>query len=662
MSTRTHHADVVFRVAARQALTTASSGTPGVDTSWRRCLREFNLDPERTYQPTVLDPSNLRARQAEHGDLIEIARAEMESLYQQISGSGYALLLADADGVILAETVDPTLQPMFRRAGLLAGADWSERREGTNGIGTCATESRPLTIHQTDHFRTSHIGLTCSAAPIHDPQGRVIAVLDASSVGSKSSRDSQVHTVALVNASARLIEKCLFLRRHSRDAVLRFHYRPEFVELLHDGAIAVAANGTIVAADLAGIGLLGAKHRAELIGRAIDDVFDTGFEELRDAAVSGRRAIWELRDRQSGNRYYARLGSTGEAGRRAPVTVTAPALVRIAPRGADAPLTLDSLTGDDPQMQRSVYAARRVADTGMSVLLSGPTGSGKEVLARAMHLASSRAHRAFIAVNCGAIPETLIESELFGYAPGAFTGARRQGLRGRLEQSSGGTLFLDEIGDMPLSLQTRLLRVLEEREVLPLAAETPIKVDLRVIAASHRNLREMVARGDFREDLFYRINGLTIELPPLAQRADLEALVRSCIALETPGDQPAAIERDALQRLLAYPWPGNIRELRNTLRGALVMGDGRTVRLGDLPPHLHDAREPGSPSRHAAPAAAPIASTSLLADAERGALIAAIQEAHGNMSRVASALGISRNTLYRKLKRHSISAHALRSE
>ncbi len=334
-------------------------------------------------------------------------------------------------------------------------------------------------------------------------------------------------------------------------------------------------------------------------------------------------------------------------------------------------LTLEELAGEDSQMQRNIRCAHRICDTNVSVLIQGPTGSGKEAFAHAIHLASRRAGRPFVAVNCAAIPETLIESELFGYKSGAFTGARREGLRGRIVQSSGGTLFLDEIGDMPLALQSRLLRVLEEREVLPLGSEGAIAVDLHVLAASHRNLREMIARGAFREDLYYRLNGITLELPALRARSDKERLIQHALAAETGNGRPAAIERDALQRLLAYSWPGNIRELRNVIRTALAICDGGVVRALDLPGEIRDDEPPHGqradamsaslgisvPASGADPDAAggPSApSHNRLQAAERAALVSAIEELHGNMSRVAEELGVSRNTLYRKIKRHGI--------
>ena len=306
------------------------------------------------------------------------------------------------------------------------------------------------------------------------------------------------------------------------------------------------------------------------------------------------------------------------------------------------PLSLEQLAGEDPQMLRNVRVAHRVADSNVAVLIQGPTGSGKEAFAHAMHLASRRGARPFVAVNCAAIPETLIESELFGYKPGAFTGARKEGMRGKILRSSGGTLFLDEIGDMPLALQTRLLRVFEEQEIVPLGSETPIKVELHVLAASHRHLREMIARGAFREDLYYRLNGITLELPALAERVDRERVIHRALAAETVDGRPAAIEMDALRHLLAYPWPGNIRELRNVIRTALAICDGGVVRALDLP---REIRETG---RDVGWSANPLHA------AERETLSRAIEEWHGNMTRTALHLGISRNTLYRKLKRHGI--------
>jgi sigma-54 dependent transcriptional regulator, acetoin dehydrogenase operon transcriptional activator AcoR len=662
------HAEDVLR----QVNGTPRPGRDALDTaigsSWTRCVNEYRLDPSRMYAPTVLDGGCLKDRQAQHDELVAIADAEMESLYDQISGSGYALLLTDASGIILCEKLDPAMRKSFRSAGLLMGADWSEQHEGTNGIGTCIAENRAVTVHRADHFRSRHIGLSCTGAPVRDPSGGLIAVLDASTVGSFDTRASQMHTMALVNLSANLIEKCLFLRRHQKVSVLRFHSRPELVNLLHDGALALAEDGTVLAVDETATRLLGAQHRRDLVGRPLSEIFDVKIEELMGSTSAARQAIWPVRDLRRGRRYFVSLHDGRQRAslpeplhtRYERATVQVPALP--GPQG----MSLEDVAGSDPQMLRNVRSARRIANSGVSVLIQGATGSGKEAFARALHLASGRAQQPFVAVNCAAIPETLIESELFGYKSGAFTGARKEGMKGKVLQSSGGTLFLDEIGDMPLMLQTRLLRVLEEHEIVPLGAEAPIKVDLRVICASHRKLREMIERGEFREDLYYRLNGITLELPTLAERADKEALIRRYLAAEA-GDQPAAIEPAAFDRLMAYGWPGNIRELRNVIRTALAICEGGIVRLLDLPREIRDSSVAPAPISIQPMSAmvmplAPERPANPLEAAERDALLRAIEQHRWNMSHTANALGMSRNTLYRKIKHHGIPVATARRE
>lgn len=326
-------------------------------------------------------------------------------------------------------------------------------------------------------------------------------------------------------------------------------------------------------------------------------------------------------------------------------------------------LTLEELAGEDARMLRYARNGHRIADSNVALLIQGPTGSGKEAFAHAIHLASRRAGRAFVAVNCAAIPETLIESELFGYKSGAFTGAHREGMRGKIAQSSGGTLFLDEIGDMPLALQSRLLRVLEAHEVVPLGSERAVPIELHVISATQWSLRELIVRGAFREDLYYRLNGITIELPALRERADKESLIRRVLAAEAGNSRPAAIERPALDLLLGYPWPGNIRELRNVIRTALVLCEGGVLRTIDLPREVREPARAGGSEAAAGPAtvrstegnaaeADPLANP--LEAAERVALLRVLDECHGNMTRVASRLGMSRSTLYRRIRRLEI--------
>jgi transcriptional regulator of acetoin/glycerol metabolism len=662
-----HAATVVGFVHGAAGTAAETTISTAIAASWRRCMIDYALDPALDQEPFVLDGHTLKEYRSRHEYLIQVASAEIDWLYDHIAMSGCALLLTDAGGIVLYEKADPTILETFRMAGLQLGADWSELRQGTNGMGTCIAENRPIIVHREEHFRSCHIGLSCTAAPIHDPDGSLVAVLDASTLNAQGTRETQTHVMALVHLSAKLIEKCLFLRHFQRSSVLRFHARPEFVNLQHDGALALASDATVIAADEMALRLLGVGQRRELIGRRVDEIFDMRADEMMDPVSPSAAGLWPVRDALLGRRYFASLSneSTDEAFSKYRMrSPRGPDVLQLTPPQATKDLlTLEDLAGEDPQMLRIVRSARRVAASAVSVMIQGATGTGKELFARALHAASSRAP--FIALNCAAIPESLIESELFGYKSGAFTGARREGMKGTILQASGGTLFLDEIGDMPLALQTRLLRVLEEHEVVPLGGDKPMKVDLRVVCASHQNLRSMITRGQFREDLYYRLNGITLELPRLADRTDKEQLIRRLLSAETNDGRPVAIEMDAFQRLLDYDWPGNIRELRNVIRTALAICDGGVVRLRDLPSEVRigiarDTRgEPQPTGPEVDPDNPYDGHLSPIEAAERQALVKAIRQTEGNMARAATVLQVSRSTLYRRCRRLRITHRVL---
>ena len=629
-----------FSRHAQQVLTVAHgrdpSSDPSIARSWLRCLEDYHLDPAQTIAPTVLEHGRLLESRERLQQVLHIAGSEMNSLHQQLSGAGHAVLLTDARGVILNCVTAPSERKIFERAGLWLGADWSEACEGTNGIGTCLVERQSLTIHRDEHFRGRHTGLTCSASPVFDPHGDLLAVLDVSSAREAVSRQSQFHTMALVNLSAKMIESCYFLRHFEHHWLLRFHLQAESVGLFSEGLLAFDGEGRICAVNQSALNLLG-QLRGHLLGQPVEAFFECSLDQLLGRASANATASWPLRTRD-GRHLFAAL--RGQA-RSAPAPVAKPVVVE-RPR-------LPGICLGDPALQQDFSKALRVFERDVPLLINGETGSGKEAFAKAVHLASQRADKAFVALNCAAIPESLIESELFGYRGGSFTGARKEGMQGKLQQADGGMLFLDEIGDMPLALQTRLLRVLEDRLVVPLGGE-PQAVNVRIISATHRNLLERVQDGSFREDLYYRLNGLEVGLPPLRERSDKSQLLDFLLAQEANGES-VSLDPAARGALLAFAWPGNVRQLRTVLRTLVALCDEGRVGLEDLPVQIRQARPV------AAAQAKPVESP--LEDAERLALLTALQQQRWHMTHTAEQLGVSRNTLYRKLRRHGIARHTL---
>ena len=632
------HAQQVLTVTQGKARLQGPGSDPSIARSWLRCLEDYHLDPAMAMAPTVLEHGHILESRERLRQVLQIAGAEMNSLHQQLSGAGHAVLLTDARGIILNCITAPTERTTFERAGLWLGADWSEAREGTNGIGTCLVERQPLTIHQDEHFRGRHTGLTCSASPVFDPQGELLAVLDVSSARQEVSRQSQFHTMAMVNLSARMIESCYFLRHFENQWLLRFHLQAESLGLFSEGLLAFDGEGRVCAVNQSALNLLG-HVRGGLLGKTVETFFDCSLDDLLGRASSLVSTSWPLRTRD-GRSLFASLRGQPRA---IPQPVQAhPAAPSVRPAAGICLV--------DPALQTDFRRALRVFERDVALLINGETGSGKEAFAKAVHQASGRADKAFVALNCASIPESLIESELFGYRGGSFTGARKEGMRGKLQQADGGTLLLDEIGDMPLALQTRLLRVLEDRMVVPIGGE-PQPVNVRIISATHRNLLDRVEDGSFREDLYYRLNGLEVALPALRERSDKSDLLDFVLA-EEAGEHPVLLESAARQALLGFAWPGNVRQLRNVLRTLVALSEDGRIGLADLPAVIRL-------NRPAAKAAAPMeAPERPLEDAERKALLAVLEQQRWHMTHVAAELGVSRNTLYRKLRKHGIARGA----
>ena len=601
-------------VLERRLMTPVDLLSPEIAASWTRCL-EHGLDPGHPPQINQIGDAELRREREAAGVLRPLVLAEMETLYDQISGSNFMIAFALTNGIILDTIADRTFNPTARTTNIQPGGLWSELGCGTNALGSAVATQRAITVHGGEHFFSRYGKLTCTAAPVFGPDGTVAGVLDASS--DCSSR--QQHTRALVSMAATQIENGLF-REHHRGAILvAFHNRAEYLHTLSAGLMALDAEGVVLNMNLrARLFLQGLPTEA---GRKFRDIFRTGFGEFIDAGKQDQRV--RLQDRV-GSVFVASI----ETLQRLTTAVTAPAMR--APQAKPAA----SFVALDPIVVKAMRDVEAAARRRLPILIRGETGTGKEQLARHAHANSGR-RGAFVPVNCAALPESLIEAELFGHAEGAFTGARRGGAAGLVAQADHGTLFLDEIGDMPLPLQTVLLRLLDDWMVRPVGGGSTRAVDVLLIAATNVDLADHVAQGRFRADLYYRLDTIEAILPPLRERQDFAAIVTHLLKSISPGTE---IEDGALSILAAQTWPGNIRELRNLLT---------RLTLTEAAGLLRQASVEACIGRAAPPAAR-------LKDQTTEHIVTVHRDLGGNLSAAARRLGVSRNTVYRALARQKL--------
>ncbi len=607
--------------------------------SWQRSHRAGLAPSGRMAGAPHASAAQLTRAMQRQYELLSHAEPVMDYIAQHVAGTHSLIILADAQGMLLRTLGDESFASRAERVALRPGAQWAEQYRGTNGIGTALAEAQPVVVHGGEHYLARNGFLTCSAAPVIDPAGRLMGVFDISGDHRAYHPSTLGHTLGLARSAAGMVEHRLFDTWHAGSLRLRLHTRAEGLGGLTEGLLALAEDGRVIGANSAALGLLGLSRHA--IGQ-------TGVEQLLEIDARGllewahaANPLPRTLARPDATCLWARV-EAGPARAGWPTLATAPPDLR----PEDALAALD--TGD-PAMTAAVQRARRVIAKPIALLLQGESGVGKEVFARAAHASGPRRGQSFVAVNCAALPETLIEAELFGYQGGAFTGARREGAPGRIREAHGGTLFLDEIGDMPLAMQARLLRVLQERCVLPLGGGKAVAVDFALVCATHRKLRLEMDAGRFREDLYYRLNGLTLQLPALRERGDFAVLVAQMLAEIAP-DRPLSLRPDLAQALARYRWPGNLRQLHNALRtAAALLGDGE-LQIGwaqlpeDLADDLHAARA-------ARPAQALASEDADLRLQEAHTVARVVEVCQGNLSEAARRLGISRNTLYRKLGR-----------
>lgn len=591
----------------------------------------------------------------------------IEQVRKLARDAGRIVLLANADGIIVSRHADCPIGEDILREGFAIGTILHEQRAGTNGIGTSIASRQAITVHAEAHFNEAFRAFTCAAAPVFAPDGSILAAIDISgrltNPGSESS-----FAMHFIREAAATMSLMLFRKQHMNDCIITLSPDRDSIPHATRALVATDETGRILGATGDAYGYLGSADLQSLSGRSLADYCDAPISGLRPAGSHHLRF-----HSQNGMPVYATAflprtasTSTKRSGKAPPSTVS------VKP--------LDYIAGHDATVLAIIKTCRKIIDCDLPILLLGETGSGKDTLARAIHAESSRATKPYVAVNCAAIPATLLASELFGYAPGTFSGGIKSGKTGKIAASHGGTLFLDEIGDMPLDLQAHLLRVLEDRAVTPLGATISQPVDMKIICATHRDLRDLVSAGQFRQDLYYRIRGAQFTTPALRQRSDLEHLATAILAEEwqSQSASPPALSPEVLAVIRRYDWPGNIRELRSVIRYiAALHGGAGTIRVTHLPETLCAVACGGvqvalsgsawtSPpaSGAARPALAPSGDPQTLRDvnfaAERDRILEALTHNNGCIAASAHALGISRTTLHRKMRDHAITASKAR--
>ena len=639
--------DGVWREYACDGADPSRPSAPPVVACWKRALELGASTEGPLAEDHLLRGDALKEHTERTDSVLHLAAADIERVASSVSPRPYVLLLADAEGVVVSSTGGGEFSEHARRVRLIPGASWSESVRGTNAIGTAIAERRPVYVRGSAHLAKSYHDLVCYAAPIFDADGSLVAVLDATSTFSCA--DDEIGVA--VERAADTIMRALRDRAFGRAGAAVRQTLARALERMSGVALLVEPPGRVSRMN-AGARRVFERARAqttrELLGLDMD------------ALAAEAQAPRGLCIERAGQRYALRIDPIETFdGRRIALLVflepqarfETPARGLPPARSADEPsLAFRDVFSRDERFDEALSLARRIADSTLPVLLLAETGAGKELVARAIHAASRRAREPFVAVNCGAISPTLLESELFGYGSAAFTGAERGGRQGLFAAASGGSIFLDEVAEMPPAMQAALLRVLEDGTYRRVGEVTSQQADVRVISATCRDLESLVETGAFRRDLFYRLKGAQISVPPLRGRTDRAALAEHLLgALARKRDiSPAPrLSPEVLALIESHDFPGNVRELQSVLDVSLILAAGAPIITPEhLPPEYRRPTKilpPSNPPESAA-----------LATLEATAVRRILQESDGNISLAAKRLGIARSTLYRMMRKHGM--------
>lgn len=631
--------------------------------SWSRCQQEYGLCPDKRAHETVVLREAVPQSIDRLGAIFPLCQSQTHALFTKLNRSHLAVILSDHQGVIVDFAMGDSYETAFRQAGLRRGADWQEIYEGTNGIGTALKAGRPVTVCQQQHYLKTHAALTCSGAPIFTPQGDIAAILDVSQLG-QGDAASLTHIHNMVATSAGLVSRNLFLSAYASHLLVAIHPDGSRLGSLQEGVIAISGDGIILACDSQACHLFQQFGSQKLVGADFEQVFAMRLDHFQRKMADQMSPLPPMQPlTYQGQTYMARviqpLSSEIGMGRQRASAILGKSNHRSLSEEPSRQkitnlpdlLDLSALVGQDLTLKDKIEKAHRLNCHDIPIVFGGETGVGKSVMAAALHRAGPRAKGPFIEINCGAFPESLLEGELYGYLPGAFTGARKGGYQGRLQQAHKGTLFLDEIGDMPLSAQTRLLHVLESRTVMPLGGEKPIQLDIQIMCGTHHSLADLCQKGAFRSDLYFRLCGFQVILPALRDRQDLAHIIQT-IDPDLILDDPRCFAPCAAAALIGYHWPGNMRELRTILKMAQILAEGRPIQQTDLVFSTLD--HSGADTEDISDRIPFVNQLSVSDRIDRADLVAALTQHHWQITKTADFLKLSRHTIYRKMKAYKI--------
>jgi len=626
---------------------------PVIIESWKRCVR-YGIDPFGKHN-TRLSERELNHKFEKFNHLIKVARPFMQSLYKFVKDSGFIVRLSDNEGCILETLGDKSIVDSSKELNILPGDNCSEQIIGTNAIGTCLVIQKPLQVFAAEHYCKAYHSWTTSACPIRDTKGRIIGALGMTG----SYEKVHPHTLGMIIAAVEAIENQLKLEESNRKLLMSNQHFYAIMESISEGLISIDNNGNITDINLEARKLFGIKEK-DVLGKHIKKLFNSNYKKIQRVLNHGIGFSEEEIVLYTKRRGTVRFISTAtpikdEKNNTAGAVITFREIKTVHNLinkmiGSEARFTFESILGKSQKLLEAIKIAKLAAKNDTNVLLQGESGTGKEMFAQAIHNNSSRRDGPFIFINCGAIPRELVASELFGYVEGAFTGARKGGHPGKFELADGGTIFLDEIGDMPLDTQANLLRVLETKEIRRIGGKKVIPINVRVIAATHKNLEKEVEHGNFRQDLFFRLNVTPIKIPPLRERKeDIPLLVKHFT--KKIGHQMNKhiedIHPEVIDIMCKYDWPGNVRELQNVLQQAINMCDKNVLTVENLPDSIKTSETSSRTSNYTK-------TLKSLEELEAEAIYNTLKAVNGNIAQTARILGIGRNTLYRKMKKYRI--------